>query len=273
MIEVHGSPAPPPAPSGTAPSRRRRAWLALVALAVAAGALGVPIYAEIRARATSDANLRRATDEVAVPIVNVVRPRPGAVAEELVLPGNTQAYTDAPIYARTSGYLHRWYFDLGARVKRGDLLAEIDAPEVDRQLQQARADLQNAEANLHQAEITAQRWQALLESQAVSQQETDQAVNTLRAMKATVASSAANVQRLEELKAFQRINAPFDGVITARRTDVGALIDAGANTQGQELFHISAIDRLRVFIAVPQVYSQAARPGAKARLTLAELPG
>jgi RND family efflux transporter MFP subunit len=247
--------------------------MALIGLAVAAAVVGFVVYSGIRARAATQADLERSTNEAASPIVAVTIPRVGAPDLEIVLPGTTQAFTDAPIYARTNGYLKRWYFDIGARVKQGQLLAEIETPEIDQQLQQAEADLNTAQANLRQAEITAARWQSLLETDSVSQQETDQAVNALSAAKATVASNSANVRRLRELQGFQKIYAPFDGIITARNTDVGALIAAGASAQGKELFHMTAIQTLRVYVAVPEVYSRAARPGATATLTLDEFPG
>ncbi len=260
--------------STTLPARRgHRGPAALVAVAVAVVVLGLGIYSGVRARSTADTTLRRVTDEAAITVVNVVNPKPGDAIREIRLPGTTQAFTDAPIFARTSGYLKRWYFDIGARVKEGQLLVEIDSPEVDQQLQQARADLETARANLRQAQITADRWQALLESGSVSRQETDQAVSSLSAMKATVDSNAANVRRLEQLQGFEKIYAPFDGVVTARNTDIGALIDAGSATAGRELFHMAAIQRLRVFVAIPEVYSRAARTGASASLTLDEYPG
>ena len=225
-------------------------------------------------RNKAEADLKQVTAAAAISTVNVVYPKPDAPTDEIVLPGNTQAFTDAPIYARTSGYVKSWHVDIGARVKKGQLLAVIETPEVDQQLQQARADLQTARANLRQAEITAERWQALLKTDSVSKQETDQAVSNFHAMKATVDSNISNVRRLEELQGFQKIYAPFDGVITARNTDIGALINAGASTTpGQALFHLAAISTLRVFVAVPQVYSQAIRPGATASLTLDEFPG
>ena len=171
--------------------------------------------------------------------------------QEIVLPGNTQAFTDSPIYARTSGYLTHWYFDIGARVKKGDLLAEIETPEIDQQLQQAQAQLETAQANYNLAQTTADRWQFLLKSNSVSKQETDQAVANLAAQKATVDSNAANVRRLQQLQSFEKVYAPFDGVITSRSTDIGALIDAGAAAQGKELFHLAAINTLRVFVPVP----------------------
>jgi RND family efflux transporter MFP subunit len=255
------------------PPPTRRGAVALVVMAVAAAILGLGIYSGVRARSAADATLRRVTDEDAIPTVSVVSPKADAPTREIQLPGTTQAFTDAPIFARTSGYLKRWYFDIGAHVKEGQLLAEIASPEVDQQLAQARADLETTQANLRQAQITADRWQALLESGAVSKQETDQAVNSLRATKATVESNAANVRRLEQLQGFEKIYAPFDGVVTARNTDIGALINAGSTTSGRELFHLAAIHRLRVFVAVPEVYSRAARSGASATLTLDEFPG
>jgi RND family efflux transporter MFP subunit len=167
-----------------------------------------------------------------------------------VLPGNAQPFNDTPIYARTNGYLKRWYVDIGAHVQQGQLLAEIDTPEVDQQLEQGRADLKNAQANEQLAQITATRWQNLLKTNSVSRQETDQAVSDLSARQATVDSMAANVHRLEQLQSFEKVYAPFSGVITARNTDIGALINAGAGSAGtgaapQELFHMASVHKLR----------------------------
>jgi len=189
------------------------------------------------------------------------------------LPGNTQAFVEAPIYARTSGYLRRWYFDIGAHVQQGQVLAEIETPEIDLQLRQARADLQAAQVNLALAETTATRMQLLVKEAAVSKQETDQAVSNFHAQRAAVEAKAAEVSRLEKLQGFQKISAPFAGVLTARNTDIGALIDAGATAPGKELFHLAAVDKLRVYVAVPEVYARAAQPGATASLTLDEFPG
>ncbi len=252
---------------------RSRRHLALLGIAVVAGTLGLGISWGIRTRSAANTTLRQTTAEAAISPVSVVSPKPGAPMQEVLLPGTTQAFTDAPIFARTSGYVKGWYLDIGAHVKQGQLLAEIESPEVDQQLQQARADLETAQANLRQAQITADRWLALLQSDSVSKQETDQAVSALSAMKATVDSNAANVRRLEQLQGFEKIYAPFDGVITARNVDIGVLINAGANTAGRELFHMAAIHTLRVFVAVPEVYSRAARPGSAATLTLEEFPG
>jgi RND family efflux transporter MFP subunit len=250
-----------------------RARVAFVGLAAAVLVLGVVIYAGIRARVTANATLTRATEQSAIPTVDVVYPKADASTAEIVLPGNTQAFISAPIYARTSGYLKRWYFDIGAHVKKGQLLAEIESPEVDQQLQQAQADLKTAQANLALAKITADRWQGLLKTNSVSQQETDQAVGNYHALQATLDSQAANVRRLEQLQSFEKIYAPFDGVITARNTDVGALINAGASTPGQGLFTLAAIDKLRVYVTIPEVYASAARPGAPASLLLDAFPG
>ena len=211
---------------------------------------------------------------MAVPTVAVVQPKRSAPAQEIVLPANVQAFADAPIYARTNGYLKRWYVDIGSRVKQGQLLAEIDTPEVNQQLRQARADLGTTQANLNLSKITADRYQGLLKTDSVSKQESDNAAGDYEAKQASVQSAQANVKRLEELQSFQRIYAPFSGVITARNTDIGALINSGSTGgNGNELFHIAQPDKLRVYVSVPQVYSQAAKPGITADLTLAEFPG
>ena len=244
-------------------------------LVISAAALVVLIlllYFGIHSRVAAESRLKQRTQEAAIPTVAVTFPKEGAPTQEIVLPGTTQAFSDAPIYARTNGYLKRWYFDIGAHVQKGQLLAQIETPELDQQLQQARADLETAQANLNIAKITAGRWQDLVNTGSVSQQETDQAVSNLSAVKATADSSAANVRRLEQLQSFERVCAPFDGVVTARNTDIGALIDAGASAQPKELFHIAAIRTLRVYVAVPEVYSRAARSGAAAKLTLDEFP-
>src|ERR1700751_141135 len=269
-IEVQTvQPSPDEFRSRSGAQRRTAILVAAAGLAVVA----LLIYSGIHSRAAAEAGLAQRTQEAAIPTVNVVFPREGAPTQEIVLPGNTQAFSDSPIYARTSGYLRRWYFDIGAHVQKGQLLAEIETPEVDQQLQQARADLDTAQANLNIAKITAPRWQDLVSDGSVSQQETEQAVSNLSAVKAAAESSAANVRRLEQLQSFEKIYAPFDGIITARNTDIGALIDAGASTQPQELFHMAAIRTLRLYVSVPEVYSRAARSGAPATLTLDEFPG
>jgi len=231
------------------------------------------IYTGIHSRAVAEAKLKGSTEQNAIPTVSVVSPATGAPTQEIVLPGTTQAFIDSPIHARTNGYLKKWHFDIGAHVRKGDLLAEIETPEIDQQLLQARADLDSAQANLNIAKITASRWQDLVSTGSVSQQETDQAVNNLNAVRATSESSAANVRRLEQLQSFEKIYAPFDGIITARNTDIGALIDAGANSPPRELFHITAINKLRLYVSVPEVYSRAAQSGSSAAVTLDEFPG
>jgi RND family efflux transporter MFP subunit len=258
-------------PNGAAPGPRRHRVALLFVVAVVL--IGGVIYSGIHSRAVAEARLKQQTEEAAIPTVSVTFPQQGAPTNEIVLPGVTQAFTDAPIYARTNGYLKKWYFDIGSRVQKGQLLAEIETPEIDQQLQQARADLDTAQANLNIAKITADRWQGLVQDGSVSQQETDQALSNFKAVQATVQSNAANVRRLEELQSFERVYAPFDGVITARSTDIGALIDAGASTQPKELFHMAAIRTLRVYVAVPEVYSPGMRSGGTATLTLDEFPG
>ena len=244
-----------------------------VGLAIAALLLGIVIYSGIHERAVAASNLGTVTERAAIATVNVVAPESGTAPEEIVLPGNTQAFSDTPIFARTNGYLKRWYFDIGAHVQQGQLLAEIETPEIDQQLEQARADLKTAQANEQLAQITATRWQNLLKTDSVSKQETDQAVQDLSARQATVDSMTANVHRLEQLQSYERVYAPFSGVITARNTDIGALINAGAGGVPQELFHMAAVNRLRIFVAVPEVDSEAAQNGGKATLTLDEFPG
>jgi RND family efflux transporter MFP subunit len=253
--------------------QRLRRSLTVVLAAAAVLVLASQIYSGIRTRVEAGTKLQQTTEQSAILAVDITHPLSGAPTQEVVLPGSTQAFVDSPIYARTSGYLKHWYFDIGARVKQGDLLAEIETPEIDEQLRQARADLDTAKANQDLAQTTADRWQFLLTSGSVSKQETDQAVSNLRAQKAAVEANSANVKRLEDLQSFEKVYAPFDGVITVRSTDIGALINAGAGTPAQELFHMASIAKLRLFVAVPEVYSRAAQNGARASLTLDEFPG
>src|SRR3984893_7127571 len=262
-----------PGPDGFHPRPGTQRRTAIVIAAAGLAVLALLIYSGIHSRAVAESRLTQRTQEAAIPTVAVVFPKEGAPTQEIILPGNTQAFSDAPIYARTSGYLKRWHFDIGAHVQKGQLLAEIETPEVDQQLQQAQAEMDNAQANLRIAKITAARWQDLVSTGSVSQQETDQAVSNLSAVKAAAESSAANMRRLEQLQSFEKIYAPFDGIVTARNTDIGALIDAGASTQPRELFHIAATQKLRLYVSVPEVYSRAARSGAPATLTLEEFPG
>jgi len=278
--EANKSGGNPPGREG--PHSKHGVLIAVVVLLIVAIVVVGGIVPRLRAKAA----LRTETYDLAIPTVKVVHPKRGAPQQEIVLPGNIQAFTDAPIYARTNGYLKKWYSDIGAHVKSGQLLAEIDTPEVDQQLAQARAELNTAQANYHLAEITATRYQDLKSTDSVSKQDVDNAIGAYQAQKATVASVGSNVKRLEQLQSFKMIYAPFDGVITARNTDVGQLIDSGANGGSgnggapvsnsgnlRELFHIASTNQLRVYVYVPQQYSQSAKPGLTADLTLAELPG
>ncbi|HXM93929.1 MAG TPA: efflux RND transporter periplasmic adaptor subunit [Candidatus Dormibacteraeota bacterium] len=255
--------------SGKHPVRLRWLVAAIVFLAVG-GILVSGILRRVRARAIVNAE----TAAMAVPSVNVVSPQRSAPSHELVLPGNVQPYMTAPIFSRTNGYLKRWYVDIGARVKKGQLLAEIDTPEVDQQLQQSRSNLATTEANLKLAEITKNRYQGLLKTNAVAQQDVDNAVGTYNANQATVGAMRANVRQLETLQSFEKIYAPFDGIVTVRNIDVGDLINSGSALGTRtDLFHIAQPAKLRVYVYVPQEYSQAATPGLTAELTLAEFPG
>jgi RND family efflux transporter MFP subunit len=240
------------------------AALVLLIVLVALGVLG------ILPRRHAQAALAESTQELAAPSVIAIEPKPGDPVQELILPGNVTSYTDSPIYARTAGYLTKWYFDIGARVKKDALLAEIASPEVDQQLAQAKADLATAQANANNARIQAERYKGLVASNAVSQQDTDTFVNQAASTQAQVKSAEANVQRLEELKSFEKVYAPFDGVVTARDVDIGQLIDPGA---GKELFHMQAVHTLRVYTNLPAVFSASVKRGETIDLTFPELPG
>lgn len=240
---------------------------ALLSAAVIAATMAWGFYSRMQAQAA----LREQTDRAAITTVNITTPIQAGDNDSLVLPGSVQAFTEAPIYARTSGYLKRWYVDIGKPVKAGQLLAEVETPEVDAQLRQAKADLATAEANYNLSQTTATRWQSLLASGVVAKQDVDNKVGDAEAKQAEVESARANLARLQQLEDFKRIAAPFDGIITARGTDVGALINAGSSS-GQELFHIAAIDKLRVYIQVPQRYATAIQPGMTAELHFAERP-
>jgi RND family efflux transporter MFP subunit len=256
-----------PAPSDPRPVH------GLLILVVALVIVAAVVIAGVVPRLRAKAEVRTETDNLAVPAVNVIHPKRGSPQQEIVLPGNIQAFIDAPIYARTNGYLQSWYFDIGARVRKGQLLAIIDTPEVDQQLQQARADLNTAQANLRLSEITNNRYDGLKNTDSVAQQDVDNAHGDYAAKKATVDSAAYNVKRLEDLQSFTKVYSPFDGVITARNTDIGQLINSGSASPAKELFHVAATRTLRVFINVPQQYSVAAKPGLSADLTLAQFPG
>jgi RND family efflux transporter MFP subunit len=245
--------------------RRFAIGVALVAVLIAAWG----IFSRLQARN----ELRTAAEDAAVPVVSVVHPQHSDSGGALLLPGNVQAFTDAPIYARTNGYLKRWYVDIGAHVKAGQLLAEIDTPDVDAQLRQARADLATAVANSNLANVTAERWQRLLTSGTVAKQDVDEKLGDAEAKRAAVDSARENEHRLEEMEGFRRVLAPFDGIITARHTDVGALITSGSGTgTGQELFHLAAASKLRVYVQVPQSYVPYVHVGGHAELTLLDRP-
>ena len=224
----------------------------------------------ILSRRSANTALAERTTELAAPTVIAATPKQGSPVDSFVLPGNVTALTDSPIYARTSGYLTRWYFDIGARVKKGALLAEIATPELDQQLSQAESDLVTAQATANNARIQADRYSGLVKSNAVSQQDTDTFVNQATATAAAVKSAQANVERLHELQSFEKVYAPFDGVVTTRNVDTGQLIDLGA---GKELFRLQAIQTLRVYANLPQAFSANVKPGAKIDLTFAEHAG
>jgi RND family efflux transporter MFP subunit len=221
-------------------------------------------------RIHNDKVLAGTTNEMAAPSVIVEQPKPGTPVDNFVLPGNVSAFTDAPIYARTSGYLTKWYYDIGARVKKGALLAEIATPELDQQLEQAEADLATSQATANNAHIQADRYQDLVKSDAVSKQDTDTFVNQAASTSAAVRSAQANVQRLKELQAFEKVYAPFDGVVTSRGIDTGQLINQGA---ANELFHMQALQTLRVYTNIPEVYTQSIKRGEKIPLSFPEHPG
>ena len=244
--------------------------------------LAVAGVAGVIQRKNASSELVKYTDATAAPPVTLQLPVLQQNAREIVLPGNIQAFTLAPIYARTTGYVKAWYHDIGSHVSKGDLLAVTETPELDQQLAQAKADLATAVSNASLAKITSSRYQDLIGRNAVSQQDTDNAANQLESRNTAVASAAANVRRLEELQSFERIDAPFDGVITARNIDIGQLITtagstttagAGTVTGSKEVFDISAIRTLRVFVNVPQVYAPDAKNGDTATLTLPQYPG
>jgi len=245
----------------------RKGLVGVAVVLVAAAVLG---GLGVLHRVHASAVLAERTTELAPPTVLAAAPKPGAPVTSFELPGNVTALTDAPIYARTSGYLTRWYFDIGARVKKGALLAVISTPEVDQQLAQAQADLATAQATANNAHIQADRYAGLVKSDAVSRQDTDTFVNQAAATAAAVRSAQANVARLRDLQAFEKVYAPFDGVITARTVDTGQLIDTGA---GKELFHLQATQTLRVYANLPQIDSANVKPGQKIDLSFAEHAG
>jgi RND family efflux transporter MFP subunit len=251
--------------------RSRRGWLIGGAIfLVFAGVLVSGILERIH----TNASLRTETADLAVPSVSVIAPKRAAPSQEVVLPGNVQPFITSPVFARTNGYLEHWYFDIGAHVKKGQLLAVISSPEVDQQLQQAKSNLLTAQANLELAMITKTRYEGLKKTNAVSQQDVDNTVGTYNANKAVVEADEAAVQQYSALVSFERVYAPFDGIITARNTDIGDLINSGSNANVKtDLFHIAQPGVLRVYVNVPEEFSQQTKPGLTAQLKLAEFPG
>ena len=248
-------------------------WVILCILAVL---LILAIIFGVLSRQHAERKLESNAIQDAIPTVSVVHPAGGHLASELSLPGATQAFVDTPIYSRTNGYLKQWFFDIGAHVKKGQLMATIETPEVDQQLQVAEADLKASQANLDLANITSNRYQSLLKSNSVSKQETDQAMGDASAKQAAVEASMAAVRRLQQLQSFEKIYAPFDGIVTARNTDVGSLIVAGQEGNGgnaRELFHLASIERLRVFVPVPEADMTGIHDGDHATLTSDAYPG
>jgi RND family efflux transporter MFP subunit len=255
---------------GAGRSARRR-WLVLGIAFIAVAALLVSgIWSRVKARTV----LRSETAQAAVTSVSVVSPERTTPAQEIILPGNVQPFITSPIYSRTNGYLQKWYVDIGAQVKQGELLAVIETPEVDQQVEQSLSNLNTAKANLALAEITKNRYEALLKAHAVSQQDVDNAVGTYNANKAIVEASQANVKQLQALQSFEKVYAPFDGVVTARNTDIGDLINSGSSGGVKtDLFHVAQPGKLRVYVNVPEEYSQGIKTGMTAELALAEFPG
>ena len=267
MTEVSTHPGNDP---GAPPPKKSSLFLVLLLIVIVLVVVGAFLMFQRRAEYKA---LADNTEALAVPTVAVFHPAAETGDENLVLPGTLMAYIESPIYARTNGYLKKWYRDIGSRVSKGELLAEIDTPEIDQQLSQARADLGAAQANVHLSETTAVRYSELLRSDGVSKQEVDNANGDLAAKRAIVQSAEANVRRLEDLKSFQRIDAPFSGVITRRNTDIGMLINAGNGGSSQQLFFLAQTDPMRVYVNVPEAYASSIRPGIGAYLELTQFPG
>jgi RND family efflux transporter MFP subunit len=257
-----------PSPENKKPSGHRLPLFILFIVFIALGIWGIV------SRVAAEHALHNQTEANAIPSVTVMQAPAGPASEDVVLPGTVQAWHEAPIYARTNGYLKRWVVDIGAHVKTGDLLAEIDTPDVDAQLHQAEADLKTAQANNDLAQITLKRWQALFKTNSVSKQDLDDKAGAAAATEAQLASATANRDRLQQLEDFKMVTAPFDGVITMRNVDVGALVNAGAGTSSQqELFHIAETDKLRVYVEVPENYTAAITPDMQANLYFPAYPG
>jgi len=259
-----------PPPGNKPPAHTTRRWPIVLAVIVVLALAAQGIWSRHNAMAA----LKREAQQESTLSVQVVTPQRSQRALDLVLPGSVQAYLDTPIYARTSGYLSKWYADIGTHVKAGQLLATIDAPEVDDQLRAARADLANAQANYALAKTTAARWTEMLKTRSVAKQDADEKVADMLAKQGTLDAARYNVSRLTQLQSYEKVTAPFDGIVTARNVDVGALIDAGASGGTQkELFHLQQSDRLRVYVNVPQSYAQQIHVHQSAYLTLDETKG
>ncbi|MGO8855448.1 MAG: efflux RND transporter periplasmic adaptor subunit [Steroidobacteraceae bacterium] len=257
-----------PEQSSVEPDKKLARNIRRYSLLLLVTALALAAWGEISRVMARDA-LRKEAARDAVPTVVTVTANRTSLGEDLVLPGTVQAFVEAPIYARTSGYLKTWYTDIGTPVKKGQLLAEIETPEVDQQYAQAQADLETARANESLSNSTNRRWQGLLSTESVSQQDADEKAGDAAAKKAALASAAANVARLRDLESFKRVVAPFDGVVTVRNTDIGALINAGQSS-GSELFRVADTHKLRIYVQVPETYAAAAQPGLEADLRFAE---
>jgi multidrug efflux system membrane fusion protein len=260
--EIQRPPDVPPVPAG-------RAKLLVAIVVIVLLVAGVITFLN---RRTESKALATETQQVSVPTVAVVHPQSAPGSDELVLPGNLQAFTESPIFARTNGYLLRWYKDIGSKVQKGELLANIDTPEVDQELMQAKAARDQINAALGLAKISADRWTTLRKTDSVSQQEADQQVSGYQQAQANLAAADANVRRLEQLESFKNVYAPFSGVITRRTVDPGALINSGAGAAGSQLFNLARVDPLRVFVNVPQAYAPLMKVGVKATVTLQEFP-
>ena len=252
------------------PRKKRGGYLAAIVFAIV---LAIAAVIGIMSRLSDRRVLAKETEQLAVPSVIVVHPKTEPTDQNMVLPSTLEAFTESPIYARTNGYLAKWYKDIGSRVRKGELLADIETPEIDQELMQAKAARDQAEAQLNLAKSSAQRWETLRKMDAVAQQETDERASGYLQQQANLASSTANLRRLEQLESFKHIYAPFSGVITRRNTDIGALINAGNSGTNQQLFNIADIDPIRVYVDVPELYAPAVHPGVLAKIELAALPG
>ena len=254
-------------PDKTQRKGKRLLWFLLIPAVLATSA-----FFGAKARLKDQQQLVGTTKSLELQTVNLIHPQRGSSSSDLTLPGMIQAFSQSPIYARVDGYVRTWYVDIGTHVTKGQLLAEIDSPEVDQQLNQARAMLSQAQTSLALAKVTAPRYQELIKTNSVSQQEVDQNNQNLAAQEANVQAASANVSRLEQMQGFEKVAAPFDGVITERKTDFGDLVNAGNAGIGRELFRISQNDTVRVFVTVPEEFSKQVRAGTRASMDLTELP-